>query len=163
MSWLTHGPKTWEIRIVCLIWVQKCMDLAHSIILELELLRHKSFDTEWRNWLPCVMAISWYLEEGQRSVLKEWAVQIGWQTGLSSPSYFRMEWGKNIQGGTLPVDRNGAYFYWNICFIMLQLCGVKSIKGAPKDSHWNKPRHPLLCGPLLDPRTLSSCDHGADL
>ena len=46
-----HRPQSWEIRVVCVIWVQKCMDLAHSIRLELELLRHRLFTTftEWEN------------------------------------------------------------------------------------------------------------------
>ena len=46
-----HGPQSWEIRVVCLTWIQKCVDLAHHIRLELELLRHRSFVTEWRSWL----------------------------------------------------------------------------------------------------------------
>ena len=44
-----HGPQSWEIRVVCLIQVQKCIDLAYSIRLELELLRNRSFVTEWRS------------------------------------------------------------------------------------------------------------------
>ena len=26
-----HESQSWEIWVVCLIWVQKCVDLAHSI------------------------------------------------------------------------------------------------------------------------------------
>ena len=143
-----HGPQSWEIRVVCLIWVQKCINLAHSIRLELELLRHKSFVTEWRGWLLCIIAILWYWEDGQRSLPKEQAIKIEWQTRLSGPSYFWMKWRKNVQVETLPIDRNGACFYWNECSIMLQLCCVKSIRGTPEDSHWNQlrqlPEHPSV-------------------
>ena len=69
-----HGPQSWKIGIVCLIWLQKCMDLAHFIRLELELLRHRSFVTEWRSWLLCIMAILQYWENRWRSSPKEQAV-----------------------------------------------------------------------------------------
>ena len=39
------GAQSWEIRVVCLIQVQKCMDLAHSIGLELESLESSLFTT----------------------------------------------------------------------------------------------------------------------
>ena len=45
MSWFMHGPQSWGIRVVCLIWVQKCVDLAHSIRLELESLENSLFTT----------------------------------------------------------------------------------------------------------------------
>ena len=35
-SWFMHELQSWEIRVVCLIQVQKCVDLAHCIRLELE-------------------------------------------------------------------------------------------------------------------------------
>ena len=38
-----HEFQSWEIRVVCPIWVQKCVDLAHSISLELESLESSSF------------------------------------------------------------------------------------------------------------------------
>ena len=40
-----YEPQSWEIRVVCLIWVQKCMDLAHAIRLELQPLRHRLLTT----------------------------------------------------------------------------------------------------------------------
>ena len=40
-----HRPQSWEVRVVCLTQVQKCMDLAHSVRLELELLKYGSFVT----------------------------------------------------------------------------------------------------------------------
>ena len=114
------------------------------------ILIHRSFVTEWRSWLLCIMAISQYWKNGWRSLPKEQAVPIKWQTGPSAPSYFWMRWSKSIQGGTLPIGRSGAWFCWNKCSTMLQPCGIKSTKGAPKDSHQNQPKQPLstlVCGP----------------
>ena len=40
-----HEFQSWEVRIVCQIWVQKHVDLAHSIRPELESLESSSFTT----------------------------------------------------------------------------------------------------------------------
>ena len=46
-----HGPQSWEISVVCLGWVHKCVDLAHSIRLESESPESSLFTTftGWKN------------------------------------------------------------------------------------------------------------------
>ena len=146
MSWLMHGPQSWEIRVVCLIQVQKCIDLAHFIRLELELLRHRSFVTEWRSWLLCTMAILQYWEDGQRSSPKGQAAQNRVADWAVWSQLFLDEMKKECPGcNTACRGRSGACFYWNECSIMLQLCGIKSIRGTPGDSprtNWDCPWAP---------------------
>ena len=70
------GPQSWEIRVVCLIWVQKCMDLAHSTRLELEVLRNR---------LCCYMMeelITLYY--GNFAILGERVRDFTWHTGCSN-------------------------------------------------------------------------------
>ena len=79
-----HGPQS-ETRVVCLIWVQKCMDLAHFIRLELELLRHRSFVTELEELITSHYGNFAILGKGRWSLPKEQAVPIEWQTGPPVP------------------------------------------------------------------------------
>ena len=130
-----YGPQSWELRRVCLVWVQECMGLNHSIRLELELLRCLLFITEWKSWLRYIREILLYWEDRQRSLLKGQAVPIESLTGLSGASYSWMKCRRNVQSGTPPVNRSGACFYLNKCSITLQLCSIKGIRNTPKDTH----------------------------
>ena len=100
MSWLMHGPQSLEIGVVCLIWVQKCIDLAHSIRLELELLRHWLFVTEWRSWLLCIMENLIMGKTGEGVFPKDWLHKLNGRPGSLVPviscrqdwSLFLLEW-----------------------------------------------------------------------
>ena len=74
------------------------------------------------------------LGKGQRNMPKEQAALTEWQNRPSMPSFFWMKWRRNVQGGILPIGKNGTWVCWNKCSIMLTPCGIKNFKGVPAES-----------------------------
>ena len=96
-----HGLESWETRVVCLIQGQKCVDLAYSIRLELELLRHRQFGTEWRTWFLGIMAMRWHLptegEKTKEASSLQGRRRVGQWTRLAFRSCPLLSWGHSPQ------------------------------------------------------------------
>ena len=96
-----------EVRVVCLIWVQKCVDLAHSVRLELELLRQIVY---YR------MEELITLHYGNFTILRERVRDFTWCTTclttllieLLEPRSSLMKWVENTQGGHCLQARVGT-------------------------------------------------------